>query len=180
MNKKRFFTLLESKSGDIKPLITENKLKDESYLRKKQELLDFLFKFNLTSDGSSQKIDINKDGEMDSELMTFTTGNVILYLGVCNFSNGDLKYLCFIKTKPDYNIILKPTFVDTLDDLESEILPYVEQSYEDTKLDYLGVNNQKEYEPSKNEYNDLLNQAIDNEDWSEAKRLQDRYGNLYR
>ena len=37
MDKFRFFTLLESKSGNLKPLISENKLKEESYLQKKQE-----------------------------------------------------------------------------------------------------------------------------------------------
>jgi hypothetical protein len=180
MNKNRFFTLLESKSGDVRPLITENKLKEENYLRKKQELLDFLFTVDLTTDGNSKKIDINNDGETDSELMTFTTGDVILYLGVCNFSNEDLKYLCFVKTKPDFNVVLKPTFVDNLDDLESKILPYIKKSYEDTKLNYLGVSDPKEYQPSKNEFNDMLNKAIDNEDWLEAKRLQDKYGDLYR
>ena len=113
-------------------------------------------------------------------MVTFEVGNVIMYIGICNFSNGDIKYLCFIKTKPRYEVVLQPTFVDTLQELESNILPYINQSYEDTKLEYLGINNTQEYQPSKNEYNDMLNQAIDNEDWEEATRLQNLYDNLYK
>ena len=179
MDKFRFFTLLESKSGNLKPLISENKLKEEGYLQKKQELLDFLYSFGLETDGSSKESDVDRDGEMDTEMFTFEMGNVVMYLGICNFSNGDLKYLCFVKTKPKYEIVLKPTFVDTLDELQSKIMPYIETSYEDTKLEYLGVNEPQEYTPSKDEYNDMLNNAIDNEDWGEAGRLQRLYGSMY-
>lgn len=179
MDKFRFFTLLESKSGNIKPLISENKLKDEGYLQKKQELLDFLYSFGLETDGSSKEADVDQDGDMDTEMFTFEIGNVVMYLGICNFSNGDLKYLCFVKTKPKYEIVVKPTFVDTLDELQSNILPYIESSYEDTKLEYLGINNPEEYLPSKVEYNDMLNKAIDNQDWDEASRLQKKYGGIY-
>jgi len=179
MDKYRFFTLLVSKSGNIKPLISENKLREDGYLQKKQELLDYLYSVGLETDGSSKESDVDRDGEMDTEMFNFERGNVVLYLGICNFSNGDLKYLCFIKTKPKYEIVLKPMFVDTLEELQSKILPYIEQSYEDTKLNYLGVNQPEEYTPSKNEYDELLNQAIDNEDWNEATRLQNKYGDLY-
>ena len=180
MDKFRFFTLLESKSGNLKPLISENKLKEESYLQKKQELFDYLYSVGLGTDSETKEADINRDGEMDTEMVTFEVGNVIMYIGICNFSNGDIKYLCFIKTKPRYEVVLQPTFVDTLQELESNILPYINQSYEDTKLEYLGINNTQEYQPSKNEYNDMLNQAIDNEDWEEATRLQNLYDNLYK
>lgn len=180
MNKNRFKQLLESQIGNVKPLIIENKLQEKEYLLKKKQLLDFLYSFGLETDGSSKETDINNDGEMDTELMTFKTGNVILYLGICNFSDGNIQYICFVKTKPNYEIVLKPTFVGTLDELETEILPYIEKSYEDTKLDYLGVKDQKEYMPSKDEYNDMLNKAIDDEDWEEASRLQKEYGHLYK
>ena len=179
MNKYRFFTLLESKLGNSKPLISENKLKDERYLEKKQQLLDYLYTIGLESNKDVKEADINNDGEMDTELLTLNRGNVVMYLGICNFSNGGLKYLCFVKTKPKYEIVLKPTFVDTLDELKSKIIPYIETSYEDTKLEYLGVNEPQEYTPSKDEYNDMLNNAIDNEDWDEARRLQNKYGNMY-
>ena len=179
MNKYRFFTLLESKLGNLKPLISENKLKDERFLNKKQELLDYLYSIGLESNNDKKEVDINKDGEMDTELFTFNKGNVVMYLGICNFSNGEIQYLCHIKTKPNYDVVLPPTFVGTLEEVQSNIKPYIEQSYEDTKLDYLGVKNQKEYIPSQNELNDLINQALDNEDFEEVTRLQNKYGNLY-
>jgi hypothetical protein len=179
MDKYRFYTLLESKLGNSKPLISENKLKDERYLNKKQQLLDYLYTIGLESDKDTKEVDINNDGEMDTELFTFDKGNVVMYLGICNFSNGDIKYLCHIKTKPNYDIVLQPTFVGSLEELQSNIEPYIEQSYEDTKLDYLGVKNQQEYVPTKKELNDLINQALDNGDFEEVTKLQNMYGNLY-
>lgn len=179
MDKYRFYTLLESKLGNSKPLISENKLKDERYLNKKQQLLDYLYTIGLESDKDTKEVDINNDGEMDTELFTFDKGNVVMYLGICNFSNGDIQYLCHIKTKPNYDIVLQPTFVGSLEELQSNIEPYIEQSYEDTKLDYLGVKNQQEYIPTKKELNDLINQALDNGDFEEVTKLQNMYGNLY-
>ena len=179
MDKYRFYTLLESKLGNSKPLISENKLKDKSYLNKKQQLLDYLYTIGLESDKDTKEVDINNDGEMDTELFTFDKGNVVMYLGICNFSNGDIQYLCHIKTKPNYDIVLQPTFVGSLEELQSNIEPYIEQSYEDTKLDYLGVKNQQEYVPTKKELNDLINQALDNGDFEEVTKLQNMYGNLY-
>lgn len=179
MDKYRFYTLLESKLGNSKPLISENKLKDERYLNKKQQLLDYLYTIGLESDKDTKEVDINNDGEMDTELFTFDKGNVVMYLGICNFSNGDIQYLCHIKTKPNYDIVLQPTFVGSLEELQSNIEPYIEQSYEDTKLDYLGVKDQQEYIPTKKELNDLINQALDNGDFEEVTKLQNMYGNLY-
>jgi len=179
MDKYRFYTLLESKLGNSKPLISENKLKDKSYLNKKQQLLDYLYTIGLESDKDTKEVDINNDGEMDTELFTFDKGNVVMYLGICNFSNGDIQYLCHIKTKPNYDIVLQPTFVGSLEELQSNIEPYIEQSYEDTKLDYLGVKDQQEYIPTKKELNDLINQALDNGDFEEVTKLQNMYGNLY-
>lgn len=179
MDKYRFYTLLESKLGNSKPLISENKLKDERYLNKKQQLLDYLYTIGLESDKDTKEVDINNDGEMDTELFTFDKGNVVMYLGICNFSNGDIQYLCHIKTKPNYDIVLQPTFVGSLEELQSNIEPYIEQSYEDTKLDYLGVQDQQEYIPTKKELNDLINQALDNGDFEEVTKLQNMYGNLY-
>ena len=54
MDKFRFFTLLESKSGNLKPLISENKLKEESYLQKKQELFDYLYSVGLGTDSETK------------------------------------------------------------------------------------------------------------------------------
>jgi len=179
MDKYRFYTLLESKLGNSKPLISENKLKDKRYLNKKQQLLDYLYTIGLESDKDTKEVDINNDGEMDTELFTFDKGNVVMYLGICNFSNGDIQYLCHIKTKPNYDIVLQPTFVGSLEELQSNIEPYIEQSYEDTKLDYLGVKDQQEYIPTKKELNDLINQALDNGDFEEVTKLQNMYGNLY-
>lgn len=179
MDKYRFYTLLESKLGNSKPLISENKLKDKRYLNKKQQLLDYLYTIGLESDKDTKEVDINNDGEMDTELFTFDKGNVVMYLGICNFSNGDIQYLCHIKTKPNYDIVLQPTFVGSLEELQSNIEPYIEQSYEDTKLDYLGVKDQQEYIPTKKELNDLINQALDNGDFEEVTKLQNKYGNLY-
>ena len=179
MDKYRFYTLLESKLGNSKPLISENKLKDKRYLNKKQQLLDYLYTIGLESDKDTKEVDINNDGEMDTELFTFDKGNVVMYLGICNFSNGDIQYLCYIKTKPNYDIVLQPTFVGSLEELQSNIEPYIEQSYEDTKLDYLGVKDQQEYIPTKKELNDLINQALDNGDFEEVTKLQNMYGNLY-
>lgn len=180
MNKKRFRQLLESSLGNVKPLLYENKLKDERFLTKKNDLLDYLYTIGLEQNPDGQFADINNDGKEDMEMFSFNKGNVEIYAGVAFFSNGDIKYLIIVKTKPNKEIVVPVTFVDNLEEFKTKIEPFIEQSYEDTKLEYLGVENEKEYQPSKDEYNDLLNRAIDNEDWKEAKRLQDKYGHIYK
>jgi hypothetical protein len=104
-------------------------------------------------------------------------GSVTVYVGLCNFSNGEFKYLLYVKSSE--GIVLKPTFFDSVEEIENNVSPYIETAYDDTKLSYLGIENEKEYMPSKSEYNDMLNSAIDSQDWEEVRRIQNKYGKLY-
>jgi len=160
-------------------LINENIFHSEEFLSKKDELFNYLISLGMDANNKFKYEDINKDGVKDTLLTYFTIGNVILYAAICNFSSGDFQYLVFIKTKPNYEVLLKPTFVNNIEEIKNSIQPYIEQGYEDTKLDYLGIQPKDEYQISKQEYDDLLNKAIDDQDWGEVKRLQDKYGNQY-
>ena len=160
-------------------LINENIFHSEEFLSKKDELFNYLISLGMDANNKFKYEDINNDGVKDTLLTYFTIGNVILYAAICNFSSGDFQYLFFIKTKPNYEVILKPTFVNNIEEMKNSIQPYIEQGYEDTKLDYLGIKPKDEYQISKQEYDDLLNKAIDDQDWDEVKRLQDKYGNQY-
>jgi hypothetical protein len=160
-------------------LINENIFHSKEFLSKKDELFNYLISLGMDANNKFKYEDINKDGVKDTLLTYFTIGNVILYAAICNFSSGDFQYLVFIKTKPNYEVLLKPTFVNNIEEIKNSIQPYIEQGYEDTKLDYLGIQPKDEYQISKQEYDDLLNKAIDDQDWGEVKRLQDKYGNQY-
>jgi len=157
--------------------ILENVFQDDEFLDRKEDLFNFLYSIGMGTATNETYADINKDGENDTLMARFIMGNVNVYVGLCNFSNGEFKYILFIKSSD--GVVLKPTFFNNVEEIEKNVSPYIEKSYEDTKLSYLGVKDEKEYTPSKNEYNDMLNAAIDSEDWEEANRLQNKYGKLY-
>jgi hypothetical protein len=157
--------------------IFENVFQDDEFLDRKEELFNFLYSIGMDSNADESYTDINKDGENDTLMTHFNMGAVTVYVGLCNFSNGEFKYLLYIKSSE--GIVLKPTFFDSVAEIEQNVSPYIETAYDDTKLSYLGIENEKEYMPSKSEYNDMLNSAIDSQDWEEARRIQNKYGKLY-
>jgi hypothetical protein len=157
--------------------IFENVFQDDEFLDRKEELFNFLYSIGMDSNADESYTDINKDGENDTLMTHFNMGAVTVYVGLCNFSNGEFKYLLYIKSSE--GIVLKPTFFDSVEEIENNVSPYIETAYDDTKLSYLGIENEKEYMPSKSEYNDMINSAIDSQDWEEARRIQDKYGKLY-
>ena len=157
--------------------IFENVFQDYEFLDRKEELFNFLYSIGMDSNSDKSYVDINKDGENDTLMVHFNMGSVTVYVGLCNFSNGEFKYLLYIKSSE--GIVLKPTFFDSVEEIENNVSPYIETAYDDTKLSYLGIENEKEYMPSKSEYNDMLNSAIDSQDWEEVRRIQNKYGKLY-
>ena len=157
--------------------IFENVFQDYEFLDRKEELFDFLYSIGMDSNSDTSYADINKDGENDTLMVHFNMGSVTVYVGLCNFSNGEFKYLLYIKSSK--GIVLKPTFFDSVEEIENNVSTYIETAYGDTKLSYLGIENEKEYMPSKSEYNDMLNSAIDSQDWEEVRRIQNKYGKLY-
>ena len=157
--------------------IFENVFQDYEFLDRKEELFDFLYSIGMDSNSDTSYADINKDGENDTLMVHFNMGSVTVYVGLCNFSNGEFKYLLYIKSSE--GIVLKPTFFDSVEEIENNVSTYIETAYGDTKLSYLGIENEKEYMPSKSEYNDMLNSAIDSQDWEEVRRIQNKYGKLY-
>lgn len=161
----------------MRRLIFENVFQDYEFLDRKEELFNFLYSIGMDSNSDKSYVDINKDGENDTLMVHFNMGSVTVYVGLCNFSNGEFKYLLYVKSSE--GIVLKPTFFDSVEEIENNVSPYIETAYDDTKLSYLGIENEKEYMPSKSEYNDMLNSAIDSQDWEEVRRIQNKYGKLY-
>jgi len=161
----------------MRRLIFENIFQDYEFLDRKEELFNFLYSIGMDSNSDTSYADINKDGENDTLMVHFNMGSVTVYVGLCNFSNGKFKYLLYIKSSE--GIVLKPTFFDSVEEIENNVSTYIETAYDDTKLSYLGIENEKEYMPSKSEYNDMINSAIDSQDWDEARRIQNKYGKLY-
>jgi hypothetical protein len=157
--------------------IFENVFQDYEFLDRKEELFNFLYSIGMDSNSDTSYADLNKDGENDTLMVHFNMGSVTVYVGLCNFSNGEFKYLLYIKSSE--GIVLKPTFFDSVEEIENNVSTYIETAYGDTKLSYLGIENEKEYMPSKSEYNDMLNSAIDSQDWEEVSRIQNKYGKLY-
>ena len=161
----------------MRRIIFENVFQDYEFLDRKEELFNFLYSIGMDSNSDTSYADINKDGENDTLMVHFNMGSVTVYVGLCNFSNGEFKYLLYVKSSD--GIVLKPTFFDSVEEIEKNVSPYIETAYDDTKLSYLGIENEKEYVPSKSEYNDMLNSAIDSKDWEEVRRIQNKYGKLY-
>jgi hypothetical protein len=161
----------------MRRLIFENVFQDYEFLDRKEELFNFLYSIGMDSNSDKSYVDINKDGENDTLMVHFNMGSVTVYVGLCNFSNGEFKYLLYVKSSE--GIVLKPTFFDSVEEIENNVSPYIKTAYDDTKLSYLGIENEKEYMPSKSEYNDMLNSAIDSQDWEEVRRIQNKYGKLY-
>ena len=161
----------------MRRVIFENIFQDYEFLDRKEELFNFLYSIGMDSNSDISYADINKDGENDTLMVHFNMGSVTVYVGLCNFSNGEFKYLLYIKSSE--GIVLKPTFFDSVEEIENNVSTYIETAYDDTKLSYLGIENEKEYMPSKSEYNDMLNSAIDSQDWEEVRRIQNKYGKLY-
>jgi len=161
----------------MRRVIFENIFQDYEFLDRKEELFNFLYSIGMDSNSDTSYADINKDGENDTLMVHFNMGSVTVYVGLCNFSNGEFKYLLYIKSSE--GIVLKPTFFDSVEEIENNVSTYIETAYDDTKLSYLGIENEKEYMPSKSEYNDMINSAIDSQDWDEARRIQNKYGKLY-
>ena len=161
----------------MRRIIFENVFQDYEFLDRKEKLFNFLYSIGMDSNSDTSYSDINKDGENDTLMVHFNMGSVTVYVGLCNFSNGEFKYLLYVKSSD--GIVLKPTFFDSVEEIEKNVSPYIETAYDDTKLSYLGIENEKEYVPSKSEYNDMLNSAIDSKDWEEVRRIQNKYGKLY-
>ena len=144
----------------MKRFIFENIFETEEFLNRKQQLFDFLRSIGMDSNASESYTDINKDG-LDDTLMThFNMGDVTVYVGLCNFSSGEFQYLLYVKSSE--GIVLKPNFFNSISEIEEQVAPYIESAYEDTKLSYLGIEKKNDYIPSKSEYNDMINSAIDN------------------
>lgn len=164
-----------------KKLLGEGKLGDERHNEKKQELYNLLTSIGMDLNTSRvDYADINNDGVNDTELIQFDMGNVSLYIGLVNFSNGEFKYLLMAKTKPDFEELIPHTFLNSVDEVKDKIVPLIEQGYIDTVLDYLGVDGGKEYVPSVDEYNKMIDDALDSGNWDEVRRLnnekQKHYG----
>ena len=158
--------------------IKENILETDAFLERKQDLFDYLKSIGMDSDPDLDHADITEDGVDDTLVTSFTKGNVIVNVGLCNFSSGEFKYLFLIKSNPGDEVLLDHTFVKTIEEVKDRIAPYIEKGYEKTKLYHLGVKEDDDYMPNKEEYEALLNAAIDKKDWEEAKRLQEKYGDI--
>jgi len=162
-------------------LITENLdiFNTPKFITKKEDLDTYFSSIGMEGNKNYEYDDIDRDGQKDMLLTYYTKGNVIIYAGICNHSNGTISYLLNLKTKPDYKEIIKPTFYYTIDEIDKKVKPMIDTSHEATQLDYLGIKEKNDYIPSKAEYDKLINDAIDNKDWDKMDDLQKRYGKLF-
>ena len=93
---------------------TKEKIKDPAFLRKKEELIDYL-----TGTDTGWKLgcqmsvkepgyaDIDGDGEFDTELMTFKKDDILIYAGVNFYSSGDILYNTTVRNL-NGDILLEP------------------------------------------------------------------------
>jgi hypothetical protein len=109
--------------------IFENVFQDDEFLDRKEELFNFLYSIGMDSNADESYADINKDGENDTLMTHFNMGAVTVYVGLCNFSNGEFKYLLYIKSSE--GIVLKPTFFDSVAEIEQNVSPYIETAYDE-------------------------------------------------
>jgi hypothetical protein len=111
-------TLLYRSAEDAK-----SKLKDSKFLAKEQELIEYMtgtdtgWKLGFTmSSGEPGIADITDDGELDTEMMTFKKGDIVIYSGVSFYTSGDIKYVTTVR-KMNGDVLLEPFITKDIEEL---------------------------------------------------------------
>ena len=162
-----------------KGILNEGELGDVTHNKNKEEVIKLFQSIGMDFDSDNigyADVSEPQDGKDDMEMLRFDKGDVSLTVGLANYTNKGFKFIVVLSAGDKK--ILEPSELDTIEDVKEIVLPLIEKNYEKTKLTSLGVTDEKEYIPSRSEYDQLLNAAIDKKDWEEAKRLSDKYGSI--
>lgn len=162
-----------------KGILNEGELGDATHNKNKEEVIKLFQSIGMDFDSDNigyADVSEPQDGKDDMEMLRFDKGDVSLTVGLANYTNKGFKFIVVLSAGDKK--ILEPSELDTIEDVKEIVLPLIEKNYEKTKLTSLGVTDEKEYIPSRSEYDQLLNAAIDKKDWAEAKRLSDKYGSI--
>lgn len=178
---------------DIDPI-----LKSSDFLKKKQDLIDYFesvgFEVEMT-----QPFDISGDGTAESLIVRFIKGDVIVIVAMSNYSYPDPKnkrkgkfaYQLNIAVSKDAGgeILLScesdEAVVEDINQIKKVASKYLEQG----RLKGLGVKDAAAVElseiekedriPSKKEYDEMLNNAIDSNDRKRAEEIVNKWGDKF-
>jgi|694.fasta_scaffold143378_4 hypothetical protein len=111
---------------------TKEKIKDPAFLRKKEELIDYMtgtdtgWKLGaIMSKGEPGFADITQDGELDTEMMTFKKGDILIFSGVSFYSSGEIKYVTTVRNL-NGDILLEPFLSKDVEELNYSIRKTIE------------------------------------------------------
>jgi len=111
---------------------TKEKIKDPAFLRKKEELIDYMtgtdagWKLGaIMSSKEPRFADITQDGEIDTEMMTFKRGDILIFSGVSFYSSGEINYVTTVRNM-NGDILLEPFFSSHVEELNSSIRKTIE------------------------------------------------------
>lgn len=103
---------------------TKEKIKDSNFLRKKEELIDYLtgtdVDYKLGCQMSKKEpgyADIDQDGEFDTEMMTFKKGDILIFAGVNFYSSGDIKYVTTVRKLSSGETLLEAFITKDIEEL---------------------------------------------------------------
>ena len=103
---------------------TKEKIKDSNFLRKKQELIDYLtgtdVDYKLGCQMSKKEpgyADIDGDGEFDTEMMTFKKDDILIFAGVNFYSSGDIKYVTTVRKLSSGETLLEAFITKDIEEL---------------------------------------------------------------
>jgi hypothetical protein len=111
---------------------TKEKIKDPAFLRKKEELIDYMtgtdtgWKLGaIMSKREPGFADITQDGELDTEMMTFKKEDILIFSGVSFYSSGEIKYVTTVRNL-NGDILLEPFLSKDVEELNYSIRKTIE------------------------------------------------------
>jgi hypothetical protein len=111
---------------------TKEKIKDPAFLRKKEELIDYMtgtdtgWKLGaIMSKKEPGFADITQDGELDTEMMTFKKEDILIFSGVSFYSSGEIKYVTTVRNL-NGDILLEPFLSKDVEELNYSIRKTIE------------------------------------------------------
>lgn len=175
-------------------------MRSPDFARRKKDLVDYMGSLGFDLLDDEEGADLDGDGQEESLLMRFDKGDVkvIALLGNYTFPDPDkgrpgtfqYRFQVSLSRSVGGEVLLRAADPESAaNDMQGvrRLLPkYLEQG----RLKNLGVKDARPSAPdpgepeeermiSRKEYDDMLNAAIDDEDWEEASRIQGRWGGKF-
>ncbi len=172
-------------------------LKSSDFLRKKHDLVDYLESLGLEVE-NSQPYDMSGDGKAESLMMRFSKGEMNIVVGLNNYSYSNPKkgrkgkfayqFKIFMSRDAGGEVLLsydsEESIAEDINQIKKVVRKYVEQG----RLKNLGVKDaeafdipeeEEDYIPSKKEYDEMLNNAIDSNDRKRAEEIVNKWGDRF-